>query len=391
MKTHVHLPFFTLILLISFASVNAVFFTPALPEIARFFTISAGKAQLTITLFLIGYTMGQLIYGPIANRFGRKPALFSGISIQIISSFLCVFSGYLHWFPLLIIGRFFLAIGSGVGLKMTYTLVNECYEPKIASQKISYLMLAFAIMPGLSIALGGALTNQFGWISCFYAAAVYGVVLLFLIARLPETYTTLDQDALKWKSLQHHYAVQFKNFRLVAAGLLMGLSTTFVYVFSAISPFIAINLLKMTTSQYGNANLLPMIGLLIGSPTSAYLTKIFPMQTIVRTGICIALLGVIIMWFAIYLHLSAVYLLFMPMIIIYFGLCFILANASTLGMSETTDKAHASAIMSFINMGVATLIVLSLTLIEVNIFILPSIYLLTIMLMFFVYPKLIKK
>jgi DHA1 family bicyclomycin/chloramphenicol resistance-like MFS transporter len=151
--------FFTLLLLISFASVNAVLFTPALPNIANFFLISSAKAQQTITWFLIGYTLGQLVYGPIANRFGRKPALYVGISLQIISSLLCACAGPLNVFSLLVLGRFMSALGAGVGLKMTFTIVSECYEPKIASQKTAYLMLAFAITPGLGIALGGILNT----------------------------------------------------------------------------------------------------------------------------------------------------------------------------------------------------------------------------------------
>jgi MFS family permease len=73
------LPFFTLFLLISFAAVNAMLFTPALPNLTRFFDISEMAAQSTITWFLVGYTVGQLLYGPIANRFGRKSALYVGI------------------------------------------------------------------------------------------------------------------------------------------------------------------------------------------------------------------------------------------------------------------------------------------------------------------------
>ena len=87
----------------------------ALPDIERFFTISDSAAEHTITWFLIGYALGQLLYGPLANRFGRKKGLFAGISLQIISSFLCVASGLIHIYWLLIIGRLFLALGSGVG------------------------------------------------------------------------------------------------------------------------------------------------------------------------------------------------------------------------------------------------------------------------------------
>ena len=168
MQTPSQLSFVTLLLMISFASVNAVLFTPALPAIASYFSISSEIAGHTIIWFLVGYALGQLIYGPIANRFGRKPALYVGVSLQIISSFICLFSGLIHVYSVLVFGRFLLALGSGVGLKMTFTLVNECYESKVASQKISYLMLAFAITPGLAVALGGILNEYYGWMSCFW-------------------------------------------------------------------------------------------------------------------------------------------------------------------------------------------------------------------------------
>lgn len=215
----IKLTFFTLLLLISFASVNAVLFTPALPDIAYFFEIREDVAQQTITWFLIGYALGQLVYSPIANRFGRKPALYAGIILQITSSLLCVLAGVIHEYWLLVIARFMLALGSGVGLKMTFTLVNECYEPKMASQKISYLMLAFAITPGLSVGIGGILNTYYGWTSCFYAGAIYGCLLLLLVTRLPETQKTLDLNAFKMKYLLHSYSSQFKNRQLIAGGL----------------------------------------------------------------------------------------------------------------------------------------------------------------------------
>lgn len=370
----IRLSFFTLLLLISFASVNAVLFTPALPNIAHFFDIGEDAAQQTITWFLVGYAFGQLLYGPIANRFGRKPALYAGIILQIASSLLCVLAGTLHKFDLLVIARFMLALGSGVGLKMTFTLVNECYAPKIASQKISYLMLAFAITPGLGVALGGLLNTYYGWTSCFYAGAIYGLVLLFFVSRLPETQKTLNLNALKVKHLTHGYLSQFKNAQLITGGLLMGVSTCFVYIFAAIAPFIAMNIFGLTSSEYGLANILPPIGLILGSIVGAKLSKKYALESIIYAGILIAGLGTIGMFAALFMHYSVVFSLFLPMIIIYFGLCFIMANASTIAMSHVSDKAHGSAVMNFINMGLATLVVLSLSLFPINPSLLPAIY-----------------
>lgn len=382
------LPYSTLILMISFASVNAVLFTPALPDIAAFFNISSNQAQHTITWFLIAYALGQLIYGPLTNRFGRKITLYIGICLQIISSLICVYAGIIHEFLILILGRFLLALGSGVGLKMAFTLVNEAYEPKIASQKISYVMLSFAITPGLAIALGGILNTHFGWMSCFYACALYGLILLFLTFRLPTFQETLDREAFKISHLIYAYKIPFQKIQFIARSLLMGLGTSFIYVFAALTPFIAIDLLGMTSQQYGLANILPPIGLIAGSLTSSQLAKRFPLELIIRIGIIISFIGTLMMLIAISLHSHVLLSIFIPTMIIYFGLCLILANTSSLAMNQVTDKAHGSAVMNFINMGTATILVLLLGIFPIHELLLPITYLALCVVMFMIRPKL---
>ena len=370
------LPFFTLLLMISFASVNAVLFTPALPNIAEYFAITSGVAQQTITWFLIGYALGQLLYGPIANRFGRKPALYTGITIQIVSSLVCAFAGSLHCYFILVLGRFFLALGSGVGLKMAFTLVSECYEPKVASQKLAYLMIAFAVTPALGVMIGSFLISYFNWTSTFYACTLYGLLLLVLVYRLPETKTKLDLHALHFEHLINAYLVQFKNKKLIIGGFIMGGSTAFVYLFAALAPFVAMSILHMDATNYGMANLIPSIGLVLGSVVSAQLAKKYQQSFIIKIGIFISFIGGCLMLAFALLKMSALITLFFPMMICYFGLAFVFANASTLALSQTEDKAHGSAVLNFINMSVTTILVLLVGIIAVKTLLLPIIFLL---------------
>ncbi len=377
MQIKPELPFFTLLLMISFASVNAVLFTPALPNIATYFNISSDTAQQTITFFLVGYALGQLLYGPLANRYGRKPALYAGIILQIISCLLCVFSGIIGKYSLMVLGRFLLALGSGVGLKMTFTLVNECYESKIASQKISYLMLGFAVTPGLAVALGGFLNPLYGWESCFYASAIYGFILLMMVSKLPETLNpnNIDLNALKIKHLISSYISVFNNSGLIAGGLLMGGSSCFVYIFAAVAPFVAMEIFGMSSQQYGLANIIPTIGLILGSLFSANLAKRKPLNSIIKSGIGITFVGVVLMSITVGAKLPPILSLFIPMTVVYFGLSLILANASAVAMSRVSDKAHGSAVMNFINMGLATVVVLILGYFQMSTILLPAVYL----------------
>jgi DHA1 family bicyclomycin/chloramphenicol resistance-like MFS transporter len=371
----IKLPFFTLILLISFASVNATLFTPALPNIAEFFNVTNNAVQHTITWFLVGYALGQLIYGPLANRFGRKPALYAGIGLQIVSSLLCVFSSMVPSFWLLVFARFMLALGSGVGLKMTFTLVNECCDQKTAGKTTSYLMLAFAVTPGLGVALGGYLNVHFGWVSCFYAGAIYGLLLMLLVKQLPETLKTVNKNALQLNYLIDGYGAQFKNFKLVVGGLLMGGATSFFYAFAALAPFIAITIYGLNSAEYGAANIIPCVGLFMGSLLCAQLTKHYELKSLLRPGLFITLSGIISMAVMMWLKLSVLFAIFLPMVLIYFGLSFIMAVTSTITMAKANDKAYGSAVMSFLNMGSATMVVLSVGAFTVHAMLLPAVFL----------------
>jgi MFS family permease len=375
MQKNIKLSCLTLVLMISFASVNAVLFTPALPNIAHAFQISESMAQQMMTWFMVGYAIGQLLYGPIANRYGRKPALYMGVSMQIVSNILCITAGLTHSYFLLVAARFLMALGSGVGLKMTFTLLNESYEPKEVSHKLSYLMLAFAITPGLAVALGGIVNTHLGWMGCFYTGAFYGLCLLLFVRRLPETLANKDMHAFKLKHLLESYMMQFKNLQLMMGGILMGGATAFVYVFAAVAPFVAINILHMSGTAYGLANLLPPIGLVLGSLASVQLLKRKSSDFSIRLGITVSAISTIIMIVAVWVKASALMALFMPMILIYFGLALVFANASTVAMEKVLDKAHGSAVMNFMNMGFATLVVLMLGLFQIKLILLPMAFL----------------
>src|SRR6185312_6979452 len=130
-----------------------------------------------------------------------------------------------------------------------------------------------------------------------------------------------------------------------------------------------------TSAEYGAANILPPIGLVIGSLLSSWLVKKYPPFLLIRWGIFVATIGALLMLIATLQHLSVLFSLFLPVIIIYAGSCFIVANSSTIAMSHVIDKSHGSAVMSFLNMGTATVVVLSLGFFSVQGLFLPLTYL----------------
>jgi DHA1 family bicyclomycin/chloramphenicol resistance-like MFS transporter len=349
------LPLLTLTLLVSFGSVCAVILTPSLPAIGKYFAVSESQAQLTISLFLIGYALGQLIYGPLANRYGRKLAIYIGITLEIASAFLCLIATWSHWFCLLLFGRLLMALGASAGLKMSFTLIADVYEQKQASQVISFLTLTFAITPAIAVSLGGFLAEHIHWQSCFYILAVYGGLLLLFCYYLPETAPIRDTQALQITKLLRGYTTQLKNYQLMACALLAGCGTAMIYIFAERVPFIAIHRLGLSPSQYGLYNLLPPVGMIIGAIWSMWRAK--PALASIGLGLIIELVGICIMLLLSWQGYTSALTIFLPIIIVYIGESLVYANAIGLATSHAKDKSYASAMLNFVNMGFSVLCV----------------------------------
>jgi MFS transporter, DHA1 family, multidrug resistance protein len=368
-----------------------VLFTPALPQIAQKLNISDVKAQLTITVFLIGYALGLLPYGPLSNRFGRKPAAYLGISIAIIGCLLVLLVERFQLFWLLILGRILMALGSSVGLKIAFTIVGDVYQHEKATKKITSLMLSFAIAPAVATAVGGFLTDQFGWASCFYFLTAYSVFMMLLTFFLPETSQGLDPNALKVKSIVAGYLLKLKNKKLITCALLIGCGTSTIYLFATEAPFVGINHIGLKPDQYGLLNFIPMIGMIIGALLANFLAGKKEPLFIILFGISIAFIVAVIMLLLFLFDIVDVWSLFIPIPVMYCAESFVYANATSLIMSHAKNKAYASATMNFINIAMSVVCLLIFGTISSHpIFLMPLIFTAIILFMFFLSAYLSK-
>jgi MFS family permease len=347
----------TLILLIALASVTGLLFLPALPELDNYFGISQTQAQQTISIFLIGYCIGQLPYGPLANRFGRKNTLYTGILLSIFGSLLC----YLSWnFPLLCLARFIQAIGAAVGLKMSFTIVGDVLSGKEASKLVSLLSIAFGIMPGLAVATGGFIVESFGWRYCFLFLSGYGAMIALLCTTLPETCKMRDPLALTKEKLFHGYKESFFSKHLLLHAFMVSLSTMTIYLFATVAPYICLDRLKMTPTHFGIWNMLPACGLVIGALLSKTLSSRYQARRNIFYGITIVCLGIIIMTICFCIGYLTKETIFISQFIIQSGYNLVWANSNVLAIAKSQDVSNATTAVQFINVGgsvIATFII----------------------------------
>lgn len=348
----------TLLLLMPFASISAVLFTPALPEIAKVLRVTDGQMQAAMTLFLLGYAFGNLPYGPIAKRFGRKPAIYLGVTLAILGAFLTLMGGNHHFFSLFLAGRFLSALGSSVGMKISFTIIADAFEHAQATKKLSLATLAFAIAPGIAVGLGGFLTTHYGWQSCFYALIAYSCLVFVFSLFLPETAPYLDKDALNIANIKEVYKRKLKNGKIIYSSLIMGCVSSIIYLFSTLAPFLGINRIGLNPEEYGFLNLIPPLGLIAGSFVSHRLAAHKEKLAVVRLGGLIAA-GVVVVMLCLFIFEKVnLWTLFLPIPFLYFGASLIFNNASSFAMEHMHDKSNGAALMSFINMMLTTVAVL---------------------------------
>lgn len=371
----------TLMILSAFASMGAILMMPALPEIASHFKIHTSTAQLVVTFFLLGYAVGQLLYGPIANRFGRKPAIYIGIVIATLGSIFSIVSAPLESFHLLVLGRFLEAVGSSAGLAISVAMINDFYFEEDARRIMGLLMLAFAIVPGIAVATGGILVQYLHWESCFYFLLLYGLLLILPTYRLAETNLTPDALALKYRHIFQNYWKQLHIKKLIGFSIAAGFSGACVYVFGAEGPFIGIHILHIQPAIYGILALTPYFGTLLGSVLVVRMSKINPIK-VIKIAFIFELSASIIMFLLFSLHVISLETMLIPMGLFCIGHPIIAATAISLAMQQTNDKSNGSAMMNFTSMCIPVLMTFLLTALHTqNAIVLPVIFLIGMALM----------
>ncbi len=246
---------------------------PALPQVARDLGASAGTMQLTISLYILGLAVGQLGYGPVSDRFGRRPVLTAGLTLYAIAGLAAYFAPNVLW---LIAARVFQALGGGAGMALSRAIVRDVGGQDIA-RRLALMTLMVTLGPGIAPIVGGLLSASFGWRSTLLALSIYGVILLvFLWRLLPETRpVTADVSAA---SIARDYRQLLKSPAFVGYAIGGGCATTSMYAFVAAAPFLLIEELHRPPYEVGIYLGMIVFGFSIGTIIAARLIPGIPIS-----------------------------------------------------------------------------------------------------------------
>ena len=267
-------------------------YLPSLPSLAAGFGRDIGRAELTLSGFFAGLAIGQAFYGPLADRFGRKPPLYLGLVLFLVASIGCALAPSLE----ALIGlRFVQGLGGCAGMVIARAVVRDRFEHAEAARVFSLLMLVMGLAPILAPLIGGYLLVIASWQAIFALLAGFAVLLLAAVGfGLPETRPA--QGELHLGTVLATYAGLLRDREFVGYALSGGFAQAGMFAYIAGSPFVFIELFHVPKEHYGWLFGANALGLIIGSQLNARLLhRLGPETVLGRSTLVIAGFGVLLL------------------------------------------------------------------------------------------------
>jgi DHA1 family bicyclomycin/chloramphenicol resistance-like MFS transporter len=236
-------------LLLGIQPITTDLYLPALPALTEGFGATMPQAQLTLTGLLLAFGLSQLVWGPLSDRFGRKPILLTGVAAYVLAS---VVSALAPSMPLLIAARIVQGTAMGAAVMGARAIVRDLYTPVLGARAMSRGLSGLGIIACLSAPLGGLVSSLFGWRVALLCLTVYGVATLVLLAwRFEETLQVRNPHALHPATLLRTWWAIVRNPTFATYSALSSFSYGGLFTFLATSPFVFIRVLGLSTAQYG--------------------------------------------------------------------------------------------------------------------------------------------
>ncbi|MEJ2653195.1 MAG: Bcr/CflA family efflux MFS transporter, partial [Gammaproteobacteria bacterium] len=198
-----------LVLMVAVGPFGDTEYTPSLPRIAHELGVSYGAAQQSMTVYLFGYALVQLVYGPLSDRFGRKPLMLVGAMLFVFGSLVCFLSQSLD---ALLAGRFIQGLGACAGAVLTSAAVRDSFPPAHIEQVYSRINAAFALAPAVGPVVGAFVDDHFGWhANMLVLLAMSSLLLVCVLLFLPETHTPDRRRSLRPRRIVRGYRSLFTH------------------------------------------------------------------------------------------------------------------------------------------------------------------------------------
>jgi MFS transporter, DHA1 family, multidrug resistance protein len=333
-------------------AVTTDLYLPSLPVVADDLGAGPALVQATITGVLIGGAIGQLLVGPLSDRYGRRRPVMIGISLHVVASVLCALTAGI-W-PLIVL-RVIQGIGNASATVTAMAVIRDRYSGAGASVLMSRLMLVIGVAPLLAPTLGGLIAGWWGWRATFVVLALVGIVLIAVIARaLPETLPPRARRREPLRATFAGYGHLLRDGHFMALAVLPGLGLAALMSYVAGSPFVLQEGYGLSETQFALLFALNGVGLVLGSQLNASLVRRFEPIVVLRVAIPLAAALGVVLLLLVATGTGGLVGLVAPLWLLLSVNALVLPNATALALTLHGERAGtAAALIGALQAGVA--------------------------------------
>lgn len=315
-------------------------FLPSLPVVAQSFGAEPGAVQLSVTTYLLGLAVGQFVWGPMSDRYGRKPVLLAGLGLFLVSSACGIAADSV---PEVVLLRFAQGAGMSSGPVVARSIVRDLYAREQAAHLLARMMAVFGVIPVAAPLVGGQAIALGGWQAVFWVFAAAALALLAMVAfGLHET-APAERPSIAPARIAASYSLLLADARFRASLATMLLAQMGIIAFVSSSSLAMVQALRVTPAEFSLLFATVMLGQITGGIAGSRLVAKLGIGRMVRLGAALTLSGGVLLAalaLAGMAHWSAVVL---PMILYLFGCSFMIPNATAAALSPFPKMAGAAS------------------------------------------------
>ena len=321
-------------------------YLPSLPDIARDLGASTQQVQLTISSYLIGFACGQILYGPVSDRHGRKPVLLAAVALFCAATIVCMLATSVD---MLIVARIAQALGGSGAVVVTRAIVRDLYSGARAGRELSVISSVMAVAPVLAPMAGGMLQAAFGWRSIFVLLVVAGVAAFAIVwALLPETLQRRD-EAISASSMLRSYRIVISNGVFLAYLGLGCFSYAGLFAWISGASFVLQNLYGLTPLVFGFVFAIATFGYFTGTTIAARIVTRVGLDAMIGIGSVVCAVGGLLACASIALGLTSSLSLVIPVAIFLAGFGMVLPQSIAGAITPFPERAGAaSSLLGFV-------------------------------------------
>jgi len=338
MNNKLHGPLFLAILsaLMAFTSLSTDIYLPAMPLMAKELQ---GDIELTITGFLVGFALAQLVWGPISDAIGRRIPLFIGMLLFIIGSAGCALSTEIHQ---MVFWRVFQAFGACTGPMLARAMIRDLFARTRAAQMLSTLTIIMAIAPIVGPLAGGQIIQITSWHAIFWLLAGIGALMFLSLYFLPETLPTEKRTKASLPGAFRNYFALLRNRAFMRYTLCVTFFYVSAYAFITGSPFVYIRYYGIDPQYYGWLFAINIVGLMGVSFLNRRLVQRHPLDKLLKIAVTIAALAMVTLALAVKLQFGDIAAVIIP-VFLFFSMNGIIAATSTAAALDAVPAIAGSA------------------------------------------------